>query len=263
MQNNLVIVKDNSIIQASYKLTILESRVLLSCLAKVDSTAELTTNDGFTVKVSEIKDLASTDNTAIYTEVKTAVDRLYKRSIMLDEEGSEIRWIHAKKYNRTQGSITLYFSPQILPLISELKGNFTKYRLVWIKNFKSANSIRIYELLVQWQSKGEREVEVDWLKHTLQLTDKYSRTNNFIQKVINPSVAEINEYSNLDVKVGYRKLGRTITHIQFKFRLKNDGSVKKQPEKMTVDEYVRLNPSKTKGKTLLEVQKMIATTKNQ
>lgn len=258
MENNLVVVKDNSIIQASYKLTILESRVLLSCLAKVDSTSELTANEGFTVKVSEIRDLASTDNTAIYTEVKTAVDRLYKRSIVLDGEGSEIRWIHAKKYNRSQGSITLYFSHQILPLISELKGNFTKYRLEWIKKFKSANSIRIYELLVQWQSKGEREVEIDWLKHTLQLSDKYRRTNNFIQKVINPSIAEINEYSNLDVKVGYRKLGRTITHIQFKFRLKSEGKLDKKSGRMSIEEYVRQNPSLTKGKTLLEVQKMMS-----
>jgi len=261
MEKNLVVVKDNSIIQASYKLTILESRVLLSCLAKVDSSAELTVNEGFTVKVSEIQDLASTDNTALYTEVKTAVNRLYDRSIILDGEGSEIRWIHAKIFNRGQGSITLYFSPQILPLISELKGNFTKYRLEWIRKFKSANSIRIYELLVQWQSKGEREVDIDWLKHTLQLTDKYSRTNNFIQKVINPSIKEINEHSNLDVKIGYRKLGRTITHIQFKFRLKAEHNLDKNSEKMTVDQFVRENPGRTKGKTELEVRKMMNTQK--
>ena len=262
MANNLVVVKDNSIIEASYKLTILEARVLLSCLAKVDSTAELTKVDGITVNVSEIRDLASTDNTAIYTEVKKAVDRLYERSIRIDNRGSAVRWISSKKYHEGLGSINICFSPQILPFITELKGNFTKYRLEWIKKFKSSNSIRIYELLVQWQSKGEREVGIDWLKDKLQLTDKYSRTNNFIQKVINPSVAEINEYSNLDVKVGYRKSGRTITHIQFKFSLKNDDHIKKQPEKMTVDEYVRLNPTATKGKSMLEVQKMISNTKN-
>ena len=259
MKNDLVVVKDNSIIQASYKLTLLESRVLLSCLAKVDSTAELTVAEGFTVKVSEIRDLASTDNTAIYSEVKTAVDRLYKRSIVLDSEGSEIRWIHAKKYNKNAGSVTLYFSHQILPLISALKSNFTKYRLEWIKKFKSANSIRIYELLVQWQSAGEREVEIDWLKHALQLSDKYKRTNNFIQKVINPAVIEINEYSNINVQAGYRKAGRVITHVQFKFSLKT--SQKNTQKSMTVEEFVRQNPGITKGKSLLEVQKMIANTK--
>lgn len=257
---NLTVVKDNRIIQASYKLSILESRILLSCLARIDSTAELTARDGFTIKVSDIRDLTSSDNTAIYTEVKTAVDRLYKRSIVLDEEGSEIRWIHAKRYNSRQGSVTLFFSEQIVPLISELKGNFTKYRLEWIKEFKSAYSIRIYELLVQWQSKGEREVEIDWLKKVLQLSDKYSRTNNFIQKVITPSVAEINQHSNLDVVVGFRKSGRTITHIQFRFSLKNERPQKAENKKMSIDEYVRLNPSKTKGKSIAEVEKMMRTT---
>jgi plasmid replication initiation protein len=250
---DLVVVKDNQILNASYRLSLIEQRIVLGCIARVNSTEELSKNDGFTVTISELQDLTTAGKkglTSMYTEAKKAVDRLYARSITLGEDGSKMRWVYAVKYNDSEGSISLSFSPSIIPYLSQLKGSFTKYKLEYVANFTSSHSIRIYELLVQWSSKGEREVEISELKEMLQLGNRYKRFNNFLERVVKPAIEDINTHSNLLVTYGIRKRGRTISHIQFKFDVK-------QQKKITLEQFVRDNPTLTKGKSTPEVMKLM------
>ncbi|MBT4936000.1 replication initiation protein [Candidatus Woesearchaeota archaeon] len=263
--SKLVVVKSNQVISSSYKLTLNEQRIVLACIAKIDSMKELTKEDGITIRVDEIKDLLVVSDMNIkgfYGELKKATEKLYNRSIILDNDGSKRRWVYEVKYNKHQGDITLFFSPSIIPYLSELKGNFTKYKLEHIAHFKSVHSIRIYELLCQWAFMGRKEIEITELKMMLGLDGKYARSTNFVNRVIIVAVDEINEHSNISVAYGLRKTGRQITHIQFMF------DVKKEPRKKTLEEnlqnqqknimnFVRDNPTKTKGKSEQEVRKMM------
>ncbi|MBS3953189.1 MAG: replication initiation protein, partial [Methylomicrobium sp.] len=105
--------------------------------------------------------------------------------------------------------------------LSQLSQKFTAYKLKYVAQFKSSYSIRLYEILVQWASVGLREVEVDWLREIFQVQDKYKTIKDFKKYIIDPSVADINDHSNLWVKYGQRKSGRIITHFQFQFGLKD------------------------------------------
>ena len=163
------------------------------------------------------------DRSNAYRDMKSAVEKLYNRSIKIDGEDSEMRWIYRKEYVKNEGKITLYFSPEIIPYLSQLSEKFTAYKLKYVAQFKSSYSIRLYEILVQWASTGEREVKVDWLREIFQVEDKYKTIKDFKKYIIDPSVADINDHSNIWVKYGQRKSGRTITHFQFQFGLKGDG----------------------------------------
>jgi plasmid replication initiation protein len=256
-KDNLVVVKSNEVIAASYKLSLNEQRIILTCISKLDSMEVLTKKDGITIRIEEIHDLlvsARADTGSLYKDLKVAAERLYDRSIVLDGEGSKRRWVYEVKYNKEYGSITLYFSPTIIPYLSELKGNFTKYRLEHISKFRSVYSIRIYELLCQWSFVGEKEIEVDDLKRLLGVEDKYARTSNFLSRVVDVSVKEINQYSNIKLKCGYRKTGRKITHIQLNFNFKRS---KTAVPNNSIDEFVRNNPTLTKGKSEWEVKKLM------
>lgn len=227
--NDLVVVKDNQIINASYRLSLVEQRIVLACIAKIDSVHEITKGDGFTLHVDEIRDLLTAGRTqkSFYEAIKTASNKLYDRSIVLDKDGSKCRWIYEVRYNKNQGSITLFFAPTIIPYLSQLKGKFTKYKLQHVARFKSAASVRLYELLVQWLSKGKREMEVDWLRQTLGLGDKYkNRPSNFISRVVQKACDDINEFSNMKVSFGTRKTGKKITHVQLFFDLKDGNNTK-------------------------------------
>ncbi len=262
-ESKLVVVKSNEVISSSYRLSLNEQRIILTCISKIDSTSELTKEQGITIRVDEIKDLlvkTRNDTGSFYNDLKTATDKLYERSIVLDGEGSKRRWVYEVTYNHTEGSITLFFSPTIIPYLSELKGNFTKYKLENISNFKSAHSIRIYELLCQWSFIGEREIELEELKKLLGLEDKYSeRPANFIRRVIDVAKNDINNHSNIHLEYGLRKTGRKITHIQLKFDMKKSKKGKKAAKNTgNITEFVRDNEKLTRGKSEWEIKKLMS-----
>jgi len=229
--NRLTVVKSNKVVEASYMLTLAEQRVLLACIAQIDSKQELTEGYRFEVTAAGVADLVGLDNlSTVYRDLKKAADKLYERSVVIDDpdpdnpkiEQRKTRWISSIDYIPGEGKLALSFSVGIIPYLSQLSREFTKYKLKHVARFESVYSIRLYELLVQWSSAGEREIEVEWLKRQFQVESKYSRVVDLKKRVIDPAVAEINGHSNLWVEYGQRKSGRTITHFQFQFGLKDN-----------------------------------------
>jgi len=241
----LVVVKDNKIIEASYTLSLSEQRVLLACISQIDSKSTLQPDNKFHVMASEIVDLMGLDSSNAYRDMKMAVERLYNRTIKIDGEDGEMRWIYRKEYVKNEGKITLYFSPEIIPYLSQLSDKFTAYKLKYVTQFKSSYSIRLYEILVQWASAGEREVKVDWLRKIFQVEDKYKAIKDFKKYIVEPSLADINEHSNIWVEYGQRKSGRTVTHFQFKFGLKSQPKSRQQLTDADIEREAR--PGETRA----------------
>lgn len=247
----MIIVKANKVIEASYLLSLSEQRVLLACIAQIDSRQELTEQFQFEVSAFEIVDLVGLDNFSnAYRDLKKAAEKLYDRSVIIDDPDPDnplmaqrkTRWISGIDYLPGEGRLVLKFASGIIPYLSRLSKEFTKYKLKHVARFESVYSIRLYELLVQWSSVGDREIEIEWLKKQFQVSDKYKRLGDLKKRVIDPAIKEINEYSNLWVTYDQRKQGRTVTHFQFKFGMKsvskerNSSTEEKMDKKVTNDE---------------------------
>ena len=101
----------------------------------------------------------------------------------------------------------------------------------------SAHAIRLYELLMQWGSRGWREVEIEWLKKTLMVDENYERLDNFKKRVIDVAVSQINEHSDLAVRYEQRKTGRTVSHLKFVFEPKE-----KPPQPARAEEVPQDSP---------------------
>lgn len=83
----------------------------------------------------------------------------------------------------------------------------------------SAHAVRIYELLAQHRDIGNRTINLAWLRETLQIApDEYKLTTNFIRKVIEVAVDQINKHSDLTVSYKPVKTGRAITDFAFKIK---------------------------------------------
>lgn len=250
----LTVVKSNKVVEASYMLSLAEQRVLLACIAQIDSTAVLTEEFRFEITASGVADLAGLENLSnTYRDLKKASEKLYERSVIIDDPDPDnpkitqrkTRWISSIDYIPGEGKVMLSFSVGIIPYLSQLSREFTKYKLKHVARFESVYSIRLYELLVQWSSVGEREIEVEWFKRQFQVGDKYSRVVDLKKRVIDPAIQEINEHSNFWVKYGQRKSGRTITHFQFQFGLKDTPKLYKN---LTDDDIKRqAKPGETKS----------------
>jgi plasmid replication initiation protein len=249
--SELTIVKSNAIINAHYKLTLAESRLLLACISQIDSTTNRDANVPFVIHVSEIHDLVkheTADN--LYRDLKEAVRRLFDRYIIVTtaEKTTKTRWISEQAiYNTGEGKVELRFTPEVLEYLSGLQGSFTQYKLQYVAKFTNVYSVRIYELLAQWQGRGSREIGVDELREKLQLGNQYPNTYDFKRHVVDRAVADINKHSNLTVEYGQRKSGRSVVAFQFKFKQKdaaqNSKRLSKDGIKAVIEQHARVGES--------------------
>jgi plasmid replication initiation protein len=227
---HLVVVKSNKVVEAGYRLSLYEQRILLSCIAQINSKGGLTIEDKFEVSAQEIVKLYSvTDLDTVYLMLKEAVDKLSERWIIISDPDPDVpqtktrrmRWVTTVDYQPGEGKVLLRFNFDMIPYLTLLKREFTQYKLQSVTKFKSAYSIRLYELLMQWKKFGKREVEVDWLKNQLQVEDNYPRMFDFKKNVIDIAIKEINEHSDIHINaLDQRKAGRVVTHFMFTFALK-------------------------------------------
>jgi len=238
VNSKLIIAKDNTLIRARYSLSVAEQRVILLCIAKIDS--RKAHGGEFELSATELHKETGVSRENAYRDLRAAVDSLYSRTIILESD-SELRWLYQKAFFKNKSTAVICFSPPILALITELKERFTSYRLKDVANFKCVYSLRFYEIFVQWQIKNSLTLSVDELRHILQLDDKYPRISDFKKYVINPSLAEINKYSNIKASVSQEKTGKEITHLTFKYSISGVNETNKtiKISKLEIEEAAR------------------------
>jgi plasmid replication initiation protein len=183
----------------------------------------------YSVTAQDIAALCDTDQKTTYRDLKDAALRLKRREVRIEKEANSSArrkevlicgWVQSIMYVEAEGRVSLRFNKDMLPYLSALSEQFTKYQLKSVAKMSSAYAIRLYELLAQWQDQGKREVEVEWLRAALQLGDKYTAIKDLKRRVIEPAVAQVNQHSDLKVSYAQRKTGRSVTHFRFSFALK-------------------------------------------
>ncbi len=243
---NLVVYKSNDLIEASYKLTLNEQRVILLCTGNIKSLERLDITQGFEISAKDFSVMCNVSIDTAYLALQEVTESLFNRYVIIydrtsnsqDRDGLKFRWISALKPSGKIGKITIYFSAQIIPYLSELKDRFTKYELKHVGNMTSTYAIRLYELLMQWKTTGKREIEIDWLRKQFELDSSYNRMNNFKARVIEPAVKDINTHSDYTVSWTQRKTGRNVTHLTFTFGLKANAAAKvKKTSKKTQEPW--------------------------
>lgn len=216
------VVKSNQVIEASYQLSAVEQRIVLAAISRIPKNQPITDDELYPVSVDELKQLGVHEKTA-YRDLKEGINRLYERSINLsiDDKSIKMRWVQEIQFLDSQSVIGIRFSKPILPFISNLSREFTKYALSDIAGINSGYGIRIYELLVQYRQMGKREISVESLRTMLELGKKYPLFADFKKRVIDTAIDQINEYSPLKVTYEQKKTGRKVTHIIFSFKEKS------------------------------------------
>lgn len=219
--SDLIVVKANSLIEANYRLSIDEVRILALTIGTMNPNSEQKSFD-FTVAdfVREFPEI-SMDNA--YKQIQSAIKRLYDRSVHTEDENrvTDFRWVSSRTYFKKEGRFRIVMTDDVMPYLTQLKGQFTPYQLRNIAYFNSVHAIRIYELCMQYKKLGKREISVDDLKKWLQVEENYSRWDNFKNRVLTPSIKEINEKSDLLVEVEPLKRGRSIVALKFTINTKS------------------------------------------
>jgi len=219
--SKLIAYKSNALIEASYRLSLQEQRVLLMCIGKLNPQDE-NPEKTFQLTADEFY-LAFPDMNRSHAErrLQEAIDRLAERWIHINWKDSkeEIRWIQRKaKYFEGEGKIEISFSDYIMPYLTQLKGQFTSIAVKNISALKSTYSIRIYELLMQFKKTGDRLISLEDFRSMLSLENKYSAFKRLNDSLLKPSLEELNNKSDLIVSVDLVKKGREVVALHFHFK---------------------------------------------
>ena len=212
------VTKSNDLVQAAYKLTLNEQRLLLAAIAQIDPRKPMPRP--ISITAPDFAEQYGIPIKQAYEALKEATSALYERDIKTFDGRfkSRFRWVDRVDYLDGGGETKLYFTVHVQPYLVHLNKSFTTYELKRIADLSSTHSIRLFELLQQFKSTGFYTVSVAGFRELLELGPSYERYSNLKLKVIDPAIAELKEKSGLLIELKTEKKGRSIERLIFKFR---------------------------------------------
>lgn len=230
-----LIKKSNQLIESRYKFDVWETRVFLSVLSHIRREDE----DFKTYRIwyrDVIKTFGLTSGQS-YGFLRDAARSLMRkvfnvaseengfqreteyhiiRSVNFLSEGEKGRGVESQEF------IDITFDPQMKPMLLQLQRNFTAYDLRNVVKL-GTYPVRVYELLKQYESIGERTLGFEEMKRMFELTEEYPLFGNFFQKVITPSVNDINLHTDLIItNLEKVKEGKRVVAVRFVFQKKSE-----------------------------------------
>lgn len=246
MKNKLV-VKDNALIEASFNLSLVEQRAMLMGIVQARELGELTPSTPVEIPALAYSKQYNVDESTAYKSLVSASKTLKRREFSYrdrykDQDAITVAgWVNRITYVKASGLVVVYFSEEVIKMISRLEAQFTQYYLDQVSGFDSKYSIRLYELVMKWMEVGKTErYEINDLRSKLGLSEtEYKTMSLFKVNVLDKAVEEVNKKSDLSIKYEQFRTGRSITHIQFKISEKRVIKTIAQPHEYTF----KLTPS--------------------
>lgn len=250
MKNSLI-VKDNALINASYNLELTEQRlIMLAIINARESGQGITADSKLEIHASDYAKLFNVSADASYKALREAVNNLFNRQFSYTAEYKKTgkvgivrsRWVSRIFYVDDLALLEITFAPDVVPLITRLEEHFTKYEAKQVAHLTSKYATRLYELLIAWRQVGKvPQLELSEFRNRLGLLDsEYTAMSDFKKRVLEPSIKQINEHTDITVTYEQHKKGRIISGFSFKFKQKQQPKVKVKRDPDTPDFFIKM-----------------------
>ena len=209
MAKDMKIFKANQLVNARYKLNAIELKLMLYTVSKIKPD-----DMDFWTHELKVKELDFT-----HKDIKAAARSLVSRvfEVKTPDGWLLMSWLSSVEYNGKSGTLSMTFDPKLKPYLLQLKEQFTAYDLSAVLPMRSAYTIRLYELLIQYQAIGKREFALDELRDLLQVPKSY-RFPDLRRQIFEPAMEDINKHGALSVEYEPVKEGRAYTGVIFTFK---------------------------------------------
>ena len=237
MKNGLV-VKDNALINASYNLELTEQRlIMLAIINARESGQGITADSKLEIHASDYAKLFNVSIDASYKALREAVNNLFNRQFSYTAEYKRTgktgivrsRWVSRIFYVDDLALLEITFAPDVVPLVTRLEEHFTSYQAKQVAHLTSKYATRLYELLIAWREVGKvPQMEISEFRNRLGLLDdEYTAMHNFKKRVLEPSIQQINEHTDINVTYEQHKKGRLISGFSFRLKQKQQPKIEK------------------------------------
>ena len=254
MKNSLV-VKDNALINASYNLELTEQRlIMLAIINARESGQGITADSKLEIHASDYAKLFNVSIDASYKALREAVNNLFNRQFSYTAEYKRTgktgivrsRWVSRIFYVDDLALLEITFAPDVVPLVTRLEEHFTSYQAKQVAHLTSKYATRLYELLIAWREVGKvPQIEIGDFRNRLGLLEsEYTAMSDFKKRVLEPSIKQINEHTDITVTYEQHKKGRLISGFSFRFKQKQEAKkIESKRDPNTPDFFVKMTDS--------------------
>lgn len=247
LRDDTQIIKSNQIIEARYKLSLLEQKLILIMASLINRR-----DDDFKFYKISFNDLVKAlgiekdKKRGYHNKVKEIIANLNSKPIFIQkgERWISFSWIASAEYIPEEAMIEFEFSQKLKPYLLQLKRAFTTYKLKNVIRLKSSYSIRIYELLKQYEKIGSRTIPLDELKKKLGVEQKYKKYNDFKRFVLTVAKSELPKKSDIDFDYREIRHGKQIAEIEF-YNIRHNVPVDYETGQITFDFHFESQESKS------------------
>ena len=124
-----LLVKSNKLIEARYRLTEQEQRVIYWLVAQIKPNDE--DFKPYNLNIKEFSEIVGLRPDSQYFHLKKITKHLINRSLEILDPNKETllqtAWLSSAFYELRQGYVSLEFSPKLKPYLLQLKENFTSF----------------------------------------------------------------------------------------------------------------------------------------
>lgn len=208
--------QSNKLIEASYRMSVPAKRVFLMMLGHVHPKMH-TLPDRIKINAADYASKTGISRAQAYRDIKNGSKELMRTIVTMKKTKTtaECVVVQGHEYHEGEGWVEASFSKWIAPYIHQLSRDYTTLKIDEAIQFSRLYTVRLYELLMQFEKTGERRISVDNLRRVYQIEEhKYPRFSDFRKWVLEPSLAEIQEKTDWIVAWQPVRTSRKITSIE-------------------------------------------------
>jgi plasmid replication initiation protein len=214
--------QSNKLIEAAYKISVPAKRVMLMLLGQIHP-GQQDVSKKVRIEASDYAEKTGISLSQSYVDIKNGCSELMGTIIKTKDHSRKttsqcvvVSWM---EYHDNEGWLEATFTQWIAPYIHSLsRVGYTTIAIDEAIKFKRFYTIRLYELIMQWESTGERYIKIEDLRDAFQVEKtQYPRYSDFRRWVIEPSVSEITQKTARKIQYKAVKTGKKITSLVFSF----------------------------------------------
>lgn len=232
----------NPLIQATIGMNIIMNRTftlaLMQTYLDLDNSEPFDDFSTIQIPAQKVKEICGSNYSEYYRRLKKAINARQKDISVQKDSCLGERFIAIPIFDRitfdVKNGLVFKFNKIIAPYIAELKSRqYTKIAAPHSFALSSVYAVRILELLLEYKSIDmfkrkkiiSRIVTIEDMRWFLGITDeKYLRTYDFVKKVIEYPISEINRVTPFNVKYESIFGGRTIRSVRLMMDLPKSDS---------------------------------------
>lgn len=206
--------QDFQLVNGKYKLTTSEIKFILCALTQIKK--EDIEFKEYEIKVSELEAKLQAEQNE--TRLKQFAKKIMSKPLEVPTDDGWIvaNWFADVEYIRGQAKFKVSFSKKLKPYLLDLQERFVHYNLKYILPLTSSYSIRIYQMLKEYEKLQIRYIDVEELQELLQVPKSLKTYANFKNKVLKIAEKELKEHCDIFFKLEEEKTGKKVTRLIFK-----------------------------------------------